>query len=143
MNYNMQNMDNSLPELFSRLKSVEVEIKKEHQVLMVNKTTKFKKQGKSKKNVNFKKGGNKVTVPAKKTKAGPKPDTEFFYYKGEGHWKRNCPKCLEDFKNSNIKKKGISDIHVTDVYLTSSHCSAWVFDTGSVAHIFNLKQVLQ
>src|SRR4051812_12632382 len=38
MNYNMQRMDKMLPEFFSMLKSMEVEIKKEHQVLMVNKT---------------------------------------------------------------------------------------------------------
>ena len=38
----------TIPEVFSMLKSAEVEIKKEHQVLMVNKTTKFKK-GKGKK----------------------------------------------------------------------------------------------
>ncbi|KAK1606982.1 hypothetical protein QYE76_030655 [Lolium multiflorum] len=44
MNYNMQNMNKELPELFSMLKSAEVEIKKENQVLMVNKTTSFKKQ---------------------------------------------------------------------------------------------------
>src|SRR3954462_10060983 len=94
MNYNMQNMDRSLPELFSMLKSAEVEIKKEHQVLLVNKTTKFNKQGKYKKKGNFKKGGKKVAVPVKKTKAGPKPDTECFYCKGEGHWKHNCPKYL-------------------------------------------------
>src|SRR3954464_13797602 len=99
MNYNMQNMNKQLPELFSMLKSAEVEIKKENQVLMVNKTTKFKKQGKSKKKGNFKKGGKKVTATAKKTKAGPKSDTEFFYCKGEGHWKRNCPKYLADLKN--------------------------------------------
>src|SRR3954469_2093340 len=139
MNYNMQNMDKSLLELFSMLKSAEVEIKKEHQVLLVNKTTKFKKQGKSKKKGNLKKGGKKVTAPAKKTK----PDTECFYYKGEGHWKRNCPKYLADLKNGNIKKKGISDIHVIDVYLTSTRSSVRVFDTGSVAHICNSKQVLQ
>src|SRR3954465_750277 len=143
MNYNMQNMDKSLPKLFSMLKSAEVEIKKEHQMLMVNKTTKFKKQGKSKKKGNFKKGSKKVTSPAKKTKAGPKPDTECFYFKGEGHWKRNCPKYLADMKNGNIKKKGISDIHVIDVYLTSTRSSAWVFDTGLVAHICNSKEVLQ
>jgi hypothetical protein len=142
MNYNMQNMNKTLPELFSMLKSAEVEIKKEHQVLLVNKTTKFKK-GKSKQKGHFKKGGKKVTTPTKKTKAGPKPDTECFYCKGEGHWKRNCPKYLADLKNGNIKKKGISDIHVIDVYLTSTRSSAWVFDTGSVAHICNSKQVLQ
>src|SRR4051812_42168274 len=124
MNYNMQNMDNMLPELFSMLKYAEVEIKKEHQVLLVNKTTKFKKQGKSKQKGNFKKGGKKVAAPAKKTKVGPKPDTECFHCKGEGHWKRNFPKYLADLKNGNIKKKGISDIHVIDVYLTSTHSSS-------------------
>src|SRR4051812_31180679 len=84
MNYNMQSMNKQLPELFSVLKYAEVEIKKEHQVLMVNKTTKFKK-GKSKQKGNFNKGAKKVAAPAKKTKAGPKPDTECFYCKGEGH----------------------------------------------------------
>ena len=43
MNYNMQGMDKTIPELFAMLKAAEVEIKKEHQVLMVNKTTSFKK----------------------------------------------------------------------------------------------------
>ncbi|KAK1585000.1 hypothetical protein QYE76_016939 [Lolium multiflorum] len=62
MNYNMQNMNKELPELFSMLKSAEVEIKKENQVLMVNKTTSFKKQGKPNKG-NFKKGGKKVAPP--------------------------------------------------------------------------------
>ena len=44
MNYNMQWMDKTIPELFAMLKAAEVEIKKEHQVLMVNKTTSFKKK---------------------------------------------------------------------------------------------------
>ena len=40
-----------IPEIFAMLKSAKVEIKKEHQVLMVNKTTSFKKKGKGKKGV--------------------------------------------------------------------------------------------
>ena len=48
MNYNMQGMTKMIPELFVILKSAKVEIKKEHQVLMVNKTTSFKKRGKGK-----------------------------------------------------------------------------------------------
>ena len=44
-----------IPELFMMMKSMKVEIKKEHQVLMVNKTTSFKKKGKDKKKGNFKK----------------------------------------------------------------------------------------
>ena len=67
------------------LKDTEVEMKKEHQVLMVNKTTKFKK-GKGKKN--FKKDDKGVAAPGKlvagkkKPKNGPKPETECFYCKG-------------------------------------------------------------
>ena len=38
--------------------------------------------------------------------------------------------------------KGIFDIHVIDVYLTNALNSAWVFDTGSVSNICNLKQGL-
>ena len=38
--------------------------------------------------------------------------------------------------------KGIFDIHVIDVYLTNAHSSAWVFDTGLIAHICNSKQGL-
>ena len=34
------------PELFMMMKSMKVEIKKEHQVLMINKTTSFKKRAK-------------------------------------------------------------------------------------------------
>ena len=46
MNYNMQGMEKTILELFAMLKVAEVEIKKEHQVLMVNKTTSLKKRGK-------------------------------------------------------------------------------------------------
>ena len=78
----------------------------------------------------------------KKSKAGPKLETKCFYCKGTGHSKQNCPKYLADKKGANINK-GIYDIHVINVYLTNSHCSAWVFGTGSVAHICNSKQELQ
>src|SRR6266516_1718379 len=100
MNYNMQGMTKTNPELFAMLKSTKVEIKKEHQVLMVNKTTSFKKRAKEKKG-NFKKNGKQVATPVKKPKAEPKPETECFYWKGNGHWKRNYPKYLEDKKDGN------------------------------------------
>ena len=76
MNYNMQGMDKTIPELFAMLKAAEVEIKKEHQVLMVTKTTNFKK-GNGKKG-NFKNNGRIVAAPMKKPKDGPKPETECF-----------------------------------------------------------------
>ena len=47
MNYSMQGMTKTIPKLFVMLKSMKVEIKKEHQVLMY-KATSFKKKGKEK-----------------------------------------------------------------------------------------------
>ncbi|KAK1613767.1 hypothetical protein QYE76_019284 [Lolium multiflorum] len=85
------------------LKAAEIEIKKEHQVLMVNKTPSFKKQGKSK--GKFKKGGKKAATPPMKPKNGPKPDAECYYCKEKGHWKRNCSKYLADLKSGLVKKK--------------------------------------
>ena len=49
----MQGMTKVIPELFAMLKSMKVEIRKEHQVLMINKATSFKKRAKGKKG-NFK-----------------------------------------------------------------------------------------
>ena len=119
MNYNMQGMTKTIPELFAMLKSAKVEIKKEHQLSMVNRTTSFKKKGKGKKG-NFKKNGKQVATPVKKPKARPNPETECFYCKGNGHWKRNYPKYLADKMDGKVNK-GIFDIHVTDVYFTSVH----------------------
>ena len=42
-------MTKTIPDLFVMLKSTKVEIKKEHQVLMIDKTTSFKKRAKGKK----------------------------------------------------------------------------------------------
>ena len=84
MNYSMQGMTKTIPDLFMMLKSTKVEIKKEHQVLMVNKITSFNKKGKRKKR-NFKKNGKQVVTPMKKPKDGPKPVTECLYNKVNGH----------------------------------------------------------
>ena len=111
-------MTKTIPKLFVMLKSAKVEIKKEHQVLMVNKTTSFKEKGMGKKG-NFKKNSKQVATPVKKPKAGPKPEIECLYCKGNGHWKRNCPKYLADKKDGKVNK-GIFDIHVIDVYLTNA-----------------------
>ena len=106
-------------------------------MLMVNKTTSFKKNGKWKKG-NFKKNNKQVAAQGKKPKSGPKLETECFYGKGIGHWKRNCPKYFADNKDGKVNK-GICDIHVIDVYLTNARSSTWVFDTGSVSNICNSK----
>jgi hypothetical protein len=82
----MQGMTKSLSELFAMLKTVKVEIKKEHNVLLVNKTTDFKKSGKSTKGTKDKKpqrDDKRVAGPPKAPKM--KLGVKCFYYKGDGH----------------------------------------------------------
>ena len=106
LNYNMQGMNKSPGELFAMLKVADSELRKEHQVLMVKKTTGFKRNGRGKKG-NSKKSGKPVANPPKKPKAGPKPETECFYCKWTGHWKRNYPKYLVDKKGWQSKQRYI------------------------------------
>ena len=83
----------TIPELFMMTKSMKVEIKKEHQVLMINKTTSFKKRAKGKKG-NFKKNDKQVAAQVKKPKSGPKPETKCIYCKGTGYWKAELPQVI-------------------------------------------------
>jgi hypothetical protein len=62
------------------LKAAEVDIKKDNHVLMVNKTTSFKKAKGAKRS--FKKGSGKRVAPTeKKLNSGSKLDTKCFYCK--------------------------------------------------------------
>ena len=139
MNYSMQGMTKVIPELFVMLKSTKVEIKKQHQVLMVDKTTSFKKRAEGRRGTS-RRTASKLLL--KKPKSGPKPETKCFYCKGTGHWKRNYPKYLVDKKDGKVNK-GILDIHVIDVYFTSVYSNPSAFDTGSVAKSSNSKRELQ
>ncbi|EMS52796.1 hypothetical protein TRIUR3_30595 [Triticum urartu] len=61
-------------------------------------------RGKGKKKGNFNKNIKQVAAQEKKPKSGPKPETECFYCKQTGHWKRNCPKYLADKKDGKVNK---------------------------------------
>ena len=111
--------------------TAKVEIKKEHQLLMVGETTSFNKMAKGQKG-NFMQNGKQVVTPAKKPKVGPKTETECLHCKENDHWKRKCPEYSVDKKDGKVNKD-IFDIQVIDVYLTSIYSSPWVFDTCPVA----------
>jgi hypothetical protein len=81
MNYNMNGMEKSANELFAMLKTAEAGMQKNKKLLMVNKTTSFKKKGKSKK----KSTSDGKTVSQKKNKGGATKETECFYCKQKGH----------------------------------------------------------
>ena len=53
-----------------------------------------------------------------------------------------APNILAGKRDGKVNK-GIFDIHVIDVCLTSARSNPWVFDTCSVAEISNSKQELQ
>jgi hypothetical protein len=78
--HNQIGTTDTITELFARLKAADVDIKKDNHVLMVNKTTSFKKAKGAK--GSFKKGSCKCIAPTKKKL---KPDTECFYCKDKGH----------------------------------------------------------
>ena len=103
---------------------------------MVNKTTSFKKRGQGKDRE------LQEEWQASCHSRRSKPETKCFYCKGNGHWKRKCPEYLVDKKDGKVNK-GIFDIQVIDVYLTSVYSSPWVFDTCLVVNISNSKQELQ
>ena len=71
---------------------------------MVNKTTSFKKNGKGKERGTSKKNSKQFAAPMKKFKARLEPGTECFYCKGNGHWKWNRPRYLEDKKDDKVNK---------------------------------------
>ena len=71
---------------------------------MVNKTTSFKEKGKGKERGTSNKNSKQVAAPMKKLKARPKPGTECFYCKGNGHLKWNCPRYLADKKDGKVNK---------------------------------------
>ena len=117
---------------------------KKKEVLNVNKGKGFKKVAKSKSNYQGK--GKQVAKP----KGGEKPkvaaDRDCFYCKAKGHWKRNCPKYLEDKKNGTVSS-GTSGIYVIDIMttnvLTLEYDPIWVLDTACGAHIISYVKELR
>ena len=67
----MHGMMKRIPELFVMLKLMKVEIKKEHQVLMVNRTTSFKIKGKGKERETSRRMASKLPLPGRNSKLDP------------------------------------------------------------------------
>jgi hypothetical protein len=105
--------NNCHPPLRQQHKAAESGIQKDVNNVTVNKTTNFKKKAKSKNNGKFK-AACEIATP-RKPKAGPTPDTECFFCKEKGHWKRNCKKYLEEKKKYVKSSTGIDLLHIADI----------------------------
>ena len=103
MNYSMNEMDKSISELNTMLKTAEWNIKSiRGHVLMVQNRKGFKNKGKGKGKSKGKGKGKSNSQPKPKAKA-PKEGV-YFFFNELGHCKRNCKLYLKDLKKK--KKTG-------------------------------------
>ena len=132
VNYNMTDMEKTLPQLLGMLRTYEANTKKTKatNVLIVNKG---KGRAKAKGNKKAKKvfAKSKPKSSALKPKGGIAKEGNCFHCGETGHWKRNCKVYLEDLKKGSVTSA--SGIFVIEVNLSTS--SSWVLDTGCGSHI--------
>lgn len=144
--YHMNNNETTLSQLHNLLRTAEAGMKRKS-ISSTPATTLVLAigQGKGKK----RKGPPKVKW---KGKTHVKPDSEFtlipvpkeatcFYCSEKGHWKRSCPKYLQDLEDG--KAKPVSAGVYTILSKTSSHSHSWVLDTGCGFHICSVLQGLK
>lgn len=145
MQYHMNGLKHDLNELHSMLKNAEGNIigDKKKEVLNVNNGKGFKRVAKSKSNYQGK--SKQVAKPKNGEKPKVAADHDCFYCKAKGHWKRNCPKYLEDKRNGTVSSTSgiyVIEIMTTNV-LTLDNGPTWVLDTACGAHITSYVQGLR
>ncbi|KAK8696645.1 hypothetical protein V6N13_001777 [Hibiscus sabdariffa] len=132
LNFNMNEINKTLPQLLGMLRTTERVMKKDgsKSVLLVREAKgNGKKVAKSKGSGKTKAKGKNVLKP----KGTISKDGKCFHCNKSGHWKRNCPVYLEDVKKAKAVGASVSGIYVIDVNMSIS--SSWVLDTGCGSHI--------
>ncbi|KAG8485844.1 hypothetical protein CXB51_019240 [Gossypium anomalum] len=139
----MNEIDKTLPQLFSMLRTTEGNMKKVRPkpVLMIHNN-----KGKGKAKVQTKPKGKGKPKPGKgkaalKPKGGVSKEGNYFHCGVIGHWKRNCPIYLEEIKKAKTSGTSASGIYVIDINLSTT--TSWVLDTGCGSHICTFVQGLQ
>ncbi|KAL4304477.1 hypothetical protein GQ457_10G009610 [Hibiscus cannabinus] len=132
LNFSMNEINKTLPQLVSMLRTAESNIKKggSKSILLVREAKgKGKKLAKSK--------GIGRTKPKRKNALKPRggisKEGKCFHCDKPGHWKTNCPVYLEDVKKAKAVKASVSGIYVIDVSMSTS--TSWVLDTDCGSHI--------
>ncbi|KAG8490853.1 hypothetical protein CXB51_014062 [Gossypium anomalum] len=143
LNFNMNEIDKTLPQLLSMLRTAEGNMKKVRPkpILMVRNNkgkgkakVPTKPKGKGKPNL----GKGKATL---KPKGGVSKEGNCFHCGVTGHWKRNCPVYLEEIKKAKASGTSASGIYVIGINLSTT--TSWVLDTGCGSHICTSLQGLQ
>ncbi|KAK8572986.1 hypothetical protein V6N12_029026 [Hibiscus sabdariffa] len=132
LNFNMNEINKTLPQLLGMLRTAESDMKKDgsKSILLVREAKgNGKKVAKSKGSGKTKAKGKNVLKP----KGAISKDGKCFHCNKSGHWKRNCPVYLEEVKKAKVVGASVSGIYVIDVNMSTS--SSWVLDTGCGSHI--------
>ncbi|KAK8499447.1 hypothetical protein V6N12_012501 [Hibiscus sabdariffa] len=132
LNFNMNEINKTLPQLLGMLRTAESDMKKDgsKSILLVREVKgNGKKVAKSKGSSKTKAKGKNVLKP----KGAISKDGKCFHCNKSGHWKRNCPVYLEEVKKAKAVGASVSCIYVIDVNMSTS--SSWVLDTGCGSHI--------
>ncbi|KAK8554367.1 hypothetical protein V6N12_031331 [Hibiscus sabdariffa] len=132
LNFNMNEINKTLPQLLGMLRTAESDMKKDgsKSILLVREAKgNGKKVAKSKGYGKTKAKGKNVLKP----KGAISKDGKCFHCNKSGHWKRNYPVYLEEVKKAKAVGASVSSIYVIDVNMSTS--SSWVLDTGCGSHI--------
>ena len=133
MNFNINKLEVTLPELLNMLREAESTIKKEKPVLYTGETRKKWKAERS-----LKKGKGKGRLgKTKVTKKDPAKDKgQCFHFGKDGHWKRNYKEYLAEKVKQKLDEA--SSTFMINLQLSDFCDSALVLDTNIAYHIYNL-----
>ena len=152
LNYQMNRVYNTIPELINMLKAAEEAINKQSSksVMVVGPSTPYKSY---KKKMNRKKTTSTHGGVSKKGKQGVAVQTaarkrstsegKCFHCGGTGHWKRNCKAFLESLKkeHGDASSSGINVVEINAS--TAIDNQTWVLDTGCGSHLVSSMQGLR
>jgi gag-polypeptide of LTR copia-type/GAG-pre-integrase domain/Zinc knuckle len=143
MNYNMAGAIKPLNELHSMLSTAETSITRAPDVIAVTgyskKVMKGKRKGKGKVKGKGKAHARSKSAPKPVKVSMPTPDTVCFHCNDKGHFKRECPKFLEEQK----ARPSASGIYVVEINFVISSSNSWVIDSGAGAHICSNMQTIK
>lgn len=140
MTYHLNNTQQTLAELHNHLQTAEAAVKGKGiasapastAVLAIGQGKGKKRKGPPKQNWKGKSQASSSKNKETPHVSNPK-EAECFYCQEKGHWKRSCPKYLQDIKDGKVKpsSSGIYTIQSNNL----SSLNSWVLDTGCGFHI--------
>jgi hypothetical protein len=146
LTYHLNNSETTLSQLHNLLRTAETGMKgKSDAPAPANTTVLAIGQGKGKKRKgppkqNWK-GKSHVKTSSDVTPVSDPKEATCFYCNDKGHWKRSCPKYLQDLKDGKVKPSTSGTYTISSINPSSS--KSWVLDTGCGFHICSVLQGLR